>query len=234
MVMGKWFCFIVGMLVFSELRAQGDPILINGTVRDSSGKLLPGAVFVNKRTGEWKKAGKDGSYVFNMPHQDTVQVFVLGFEIKDITFKDSAYRQGYDYTIVLPEIIDELDEVEIIGVKTYSEIRKNINNLSVRQTDKYPDATIANPVSLLYEMFSKKEQSNRLAAYLEYQQKKESLLKDLFRLYNEYEIIDLDEFEFDNFIIYMNIPDDFLQTTADYDLAVYIKRQFKMYRQLGF
>jgi hypothetical protein len=55
------------------------------------------------------------------------------------------------------------------------------------------------------------------------------VLKQLFRLYNNYNIINLDEDEYDRFITFLNMPYEFLQHTSDYDLAVAIKRSYAGY-----
>ncbi|HPW87351.1 MAG TPA: hypothetical protein PLU78_09140, partial [Chitinophagales bacterium] len=67
------------------------------------------------------------------------------------------------------------------------------------------------------------------ASQLETEEAKRIVLKDLLRLYNNYNIIELEEDEFDRFITYLNMPYDFLQKTSDYDLAVSIKRMYASY-----
>lgn len=217
-----------------QLLAQEKEVVVYGTITDSVGNKLPGAVIVNKRTGLWNKGTKEGVFTFSMPRTDTLQFYVVGYQILDYCLKDSAIRENYDLKIKMPELFFELEEFEVKGVKSYSEIRKGINSVQMRVSDKYPGATIANPISLLFEKFSKKEQSNRLAAQLEYQLEVDNLLKDLFDLYNKYEIIDLNDHEYDNFIAFMGISDEYLKNSKDYDLALMIKKQYKAYRNLGY
>jgi hypothetical protein len=125
----------------------------------------------------------------------------------------------------------ELTEVQITAIKTHQQIRKSINNLYVPNTDLYPDAKpLQNPISYLYELISKKEKEKRLAANLQTEYSKRSILKELFRLYNAYNIIDLPEEDYENFITYLNIPYEYMQSVSDYDLAVIIKYKFKSYR----
>ena len=212
------FVFVV------SLSAQEKEVVLMGTIRDTLGNSLPGAVLVNKTTGLWKKGNKEGVFSFSMMRKDTMQVYVV----------DSIKKESYDVIIKMKELSYNLDEFVVKGVKSYNEIRKGINSVQLRIPDKYPDATIANPISLLFEKFSKKEQSNRLAAQLEYQLAMDNLLKDLFDLYNKYEIIDLNDHEYDNFIAFMGMSDEYLKASKDYDLALIVKKQFLLYRKLGY
>ena len=124
----------------------------------------------------------------------------------------------------------ELTEVQINAIRTHQQIRSEINQLYIRNTDINPDARpLTNPLSYLYELLSKHEKEKRVAAQLETEESKRIVLKNLFRMYNNYNIIDLDEDEFDRFITYLNIPFNYLQQTSDYDLAVSVKRMFAGY-----
>ena len=222
------FVFVV------SLSAQEKEVVLMGTIRDTLGNSLPGAVLVNKTTGLWKKGNKEGVFSFSMMQKDTMQVYVVGYEILEYVIDDSIKKESYDVIIKMKELSYNLDEFVVKGVKSYNEIRKGINSVQLRIPDKYPDATIANPISLLFEKFSKKEQSNRLAAQLEYQLAMDNLLKDLFDLYNKYEIIDLNDHEYDNFIAFMGMSDEYLKASKDYDLALIVKKQFLLYRKLGY
>lgn len=224
-------CFIV---FAGRILAQEKEVVIMGTIRDTLGNPLPGAVLVNKTTGLWKKGNKEGGFSFSMMRKDTMQVYVVGYEILEYALPDSSKKENYDVSIKMKELSYNLEEFEVKAVKSYSEIRKGINSVQLKIPDKYPDATIANPISLLFEKFSKKEQSNRLAAQLEYQLAMDNLLKDLFDLYNKYEIIDLNVHEYDNFIAFMGMSDEYLKSSKDYDLALLIKKQFTLYRKLGY
>lgn len=124
----------------------------------------------------------------------------------------------------------ELTEVQISAIRTHQQIREEINRLYVRNTDINPDARpLTNPLSYLYELLSKHEKEKRVASKLETEEAKRIVLKNLFRLYNNYNIIDLDEDEYDRFITYLNMPYSYLQQTSDYDLAVSIKRMYAGY-----
>ena len=89
---------------------------------------------------------------------------------------------------------------------------------------------VSSPITFLYQQFSKKEQSKRKVAYLENEDRKRELLKELFRLYVDYEIIVLNDEQFDDFITYLNVSDEFLIRSSQYDFLVFVKDRFRDYK----
>ncbi|MEZ5054000.1 MAG: hypothetical protein R2807_04430 [Chitinophagales bacterium] len=67
---------------------------------------------------------------------------------------------------------------------------------------------------------------------METEEAKRNILKELFRLYTSYNIINLEEDEYDRFITYLNMPYAYLQQTSDYDLAVSIKKMYAVIRKI--
>jgi hypothetical protein len=65
---------------------------------------------------------------------------------------------------------------------------------------------------------------------MENEDKKRELLKELFRIYIDYDIIQLDNKEFDAFIDYINISDEFLKSISQYDFILFVKERFQDYR----
>ncbi len=89
---------------------------------------------------------------------------------------------------------------------------------------------MSSPITFLYQQFSKKEQSKRLAAELWNEDRKRDLLKELFQHYVDYEIIILDNDQFDDFITYLNVSDEFMKNSTQYDFLIYVKDRFKDYK----
>jgi hypothetical protein len=162
---------------------------------------------------------------------DTLILLKKGYLPQKVTLTDSLPKTAFIFTVRMPKVPIELTEVQINAIKNHQQIRQSINQLSVKSTDLHPDARpMLNPLSYLYELLSRKEKDKRLAANLELEASKRIVLKEMFRLYNSYDIIDLPEEDYDNFITYINMPYEFLQRVSDYDLAVTVKRLYKAYR----
>jgi len=60
--------------------------------------------------------------------------------------------------------------------------------------------------------------------------RKRELLKELFKKYIDYDIIQLKDEEFDDFIDYCNVSEYFLKNSSQYDFLIHIKRRFKEYK----
>lgn len=174
---------------------------------------------------------KNGYFTSKINEKDTLVLFKNGYIPQKIYLHDSMSATNYEITVVMNRIPIELTEVQITAIKTHQQIRKSINNIYLPNTDLHPDAKpFQNPISYLYELISKKEKEKRLAANLETEYNKRNILKDIFRLYNAYNIIDLEEEDFESFITYLDMPYEFMQRVSDYDLAVTIKYKYKLYR----
>jgi hypothetical protein len=55
----------------------------------------------------------------------------------------------------------------------------------------------------------------------------------LLRLYVAYEIIDLKESEFDEFLLFLNLDPDFLKTASEMELITYIKDKFEHFKRFN-
>ena len=59
---------------------------------------------------------------------------------------------------------------------------------------------------------------------------KRALLKELFAKYVAADMIDLDNSEFDAFIDYCNVSDDFMKNSTQYEFILFIKKKFDIYK----
>jgi hypothetical protein len=151
--------------------------------------------------------------------------------VRRISFRDSIYKDVYTERVGLQMKSTVLSAVAIYPVKDLKEISKErsaIGKTQTRQTVGVTDA-VESPITFLYERFSREGKSREAVAILENEDNKHDILEELFRTYIRAGVISLDESEFDSFIAYLNIPEDFLRTASDYDLAVYIRQRFLVY-----
>ena len=58
---------------------------------------------------------------------------------------------------------------------------------------------------------------------------KKDILKDLFRLYIQHDIIDLTEEEFEIFIVYCNLSEEFIKEASQFELVMAIKGKYKAF-----
>jgi hypothetical protein len=125
-----------------------------------------------------------------------------------------------------------LKEVSVFAPRTLKEIDKDIYNLdSTKAYKSYTDINgIESPITYLYERFSKFGRSKQKVAEWENEDLKRNILRDLFRLYIKYDIIDLNEDEFDAFIRYCNLSEDFIKEASQLELVMAIKGKYETFK----
>jgi len=57
-------------------------------------------------------------------------------------------------------------------------------------------------------------------------------VKELLRLYVAFEIIDLPEAIFDDFITFLNIDENFIKTASEMELVLFIKDKYDHFKSL--
>ncbi|MCB9034650.1 MAG: hypothetical protein H6553_12490 [Chitinophagales bacterium] len=223
---------LIYILVFSicGLIAQ-NTVTIHVEIKDENGFVIPFVDVANRRIQFGFSSDKEGKFTTQLLKTDSLILLKRGYVTQIISLKDSLSKKDYFLKIEMPRVPIELTEVQISAIKSHQQIRKEINKIAEPDYRLHPDAKpLMNPLSYLYQLISKKEKEKALVAKLETEEAKRIVLKELFRLYNNYNIIDLPENDYDNFISYMNLPYEFMQNVSDYDLAVSIKKLYKYYR----
>ena len=204
--------------------------MIKGLVRDEAGRELSLIYVVNQRTGSGNFGLPGGKFELKVLPTDTVLISSRGYMVNKFRAADSLIVNRDIYITLYPTSI-QLKEVAVTAIKRTSEIRDDINKLGVRNTDTYKKVNaFVSPITALYERFSKMEKQKREIAILENEDRKRKVLKDLFRNYISYDLIELDDEEFENFIAYLNLSEQFMKESTDYELAETIRKKFKTYR----
>lgn len=122
----------------------------------------------------------------------------------------------------------------IISHREIEQIQQDIEKLGYKKEDYMLTGVDAfqSPLTFLYQAFSKRERVKREIAEKRNDDAKRKLLKELFQKYIDNQIMDLNEEEFDSFIDFINVNDEFLKNSSQYDFIMYVKRKFEMYRSM--
>jgi hypothetical protein len=232
------FLTVLFLFVAAFSKAQAPPvvspktILVTGYVFDlNDTNALPAPIIVNKRMQTGQSFAAGGQFSLSGLQTDTFLITAGGYEVKRICFHDSIPKDVYALKIGLSLRTNLLKSVSIYPVKDLNAIKREREALGVvetRQTIGVTDA-FESPITYMYDRFSKYGKSRAEVAQLENQDKIHEVLKDLFRTYISAGVIDLDESEFDEFINYLNLPESYLKTASDYELAVTIKQRYLQY-----
>ena len=222
---------IVGML-FIALSGFSQEIRIVGMVKDPNGQGIPSAIIVNNRTRQGTFGNGRGEFVLNCLKTDTLSITALSYYTRQLCFKDSVLMDAYHPTVYLDDRSYTLPVVEYIAPRDIQSIEEDLRKVGFNEDDYRLSGINAmqSPITFLYQQFSKKEQSRVKVAYMEYADKKRALLKELFHLYVSYEIIDLSNDEFDAFIDFMQVSDDFMRSSNQYEFLEYVKIEFARYK----
>jgi len=204
-------------------------ITVNGHVTDKEGHTtLVNIMVVDQHSGNGTFAAANGVFTIKVQRTDTIMVTARDYAIKKLCFRDSANKSIFNIHVRLDSLHFELNDVYIHPQASLPEIHKEINNLgNVPNTDTYKDVAITSPITLLWERFSKIEQSKRKVAQMENEDNRRQVLKELLHLYIKNDIIKLDDKSFDDFIDYCKLSDEFIKSCTDYELVMAIKQRYQ-------
>ncbi|NND76737.1 MAG: hypothetical protein HKN39_00960 [Flavobacteriales bacterium] len=215
------------------LSSQDSQVRIVGSAFDKeTGNKLINILVVNKTNGNGTFGDKYGDYNILVGKNDSIVISAFGYSSFTFSLKDSIPRTAYSIKPLLSKPLYFLKPVTIIAERELEDIVEDIQELGYTKEDYMLSGVDAlqSPITFLYQVFSRRERSKRLVAELVNEERKRRLLKELFRKYIDYEIIDLEDNEFDEFIDYCSVSESFLQSSSQYEFLMYIKY---MYRQWG-
>ncbi len=225
------FLFLVPFCMIGQLRDTTD-IIIRGELRDEMDQPIPNAIIINRTTKKGAFGKPNGSFELKCQRGDTLAITSLGFQTRYVTYTDSLQSNDFRLKLYLDTRSFMLAEVEVFAPRDLEQIQEDILKLGYNEKDYMLSGinAAASPITFLYQQFSRIERSKREVAYLENEDRKRELLKELFRLYVDYEIITLDDAQFDDFITYLNVSDEFLIQSSQYDFLIYVKDRFRDYK----
>lgn len=227
---------ILSVALFAEgASAQGE-VTIHGTVHSSSNeKAYYDLMVVNKRSRTGTFGNADGTFTVRALTTDTLLIGSIGHRTAMITLADSAWKEEYNVSVRLLPLQVQLREVEIISQRTLQEIQRDIQKLGYRESDfriSQVDA-LQSPITFLYQEFSRRERSKRMVAQMRNEDRKRELLRELLQQYVAYDIINLNDEAFDDFIDFCAVPEEVIKGLTQYDFLLYVKKKYELYASLG-
>lgn len=222
--------FIAGSS-FLSLGQSCDKVLFTGRVIDSAQtQSFYNLMLVNRRTGQGVFGQPNGTFSIYVNNGDTVALSVKNYLlIKTVVVADSNCQ--YKHTYYLERKFSELPEVSVRPLKSLEQIKEERQELALRETRTVTGVDIfQSPITALYQTFSKKEQNKRWIAEQEYHDDQRRIVKELLRNYVAYDIIDLTEEQFDQFISFLNINEDFLKTATEMELITFIQDKYEHFK----
>jgi len=227
------FILIVILSVGFVSSQEKQRVLLKGRVMDT---LQPQGFYnlmiVNRTSGRGVFGNPDGSFSVYVDENDSINLSTKGYPIYGFRAHADSNQQML-ILAVLENKVQEAAEVIVRPLKTLQQIKEERQSLALRETRTVTGlASIAHPITALYEQFSKREKNKRLIAEWEFRDNKVRVLKELLRLYVSYDIVNLSDEEFDDFISFLNVDENFLKTASEMELILFIKDKFEHYSRM--
>jgi hypothetical protein len=228
--------FVPAFLISVALTAQQASVIVSGRVydRERPSERLPDLMIINLRTAQGTFGKADGGFSVTALPYDTLLIASTGYEFRKFTFRDSTAKPAYWLDVPLTRLKVELREVSVFSPRELNSIYKDIEKLGYRKSDFQLSGinVLESPITFLYQEFSQFQRLKRHNAERINDEKRRQLLKDLLVTYVSYDIIQLDNDEFDAFIDFCQVPEMYLKSASQYDFCLYIKQKFLVYQSM--
>jgi hypothetical protein len=189
-------------------------------------------MIINRTTGRGVFGQPDGTFNVYCNENDSINLSTKGYPIYGFRVKsDSNFQMRI--SCILENRIQEEKEVIVRPLKTLQQIKEERASLSMRETRMVTGIEVLrSPITALYQRFSEREQNKQWVAKMEFKDNQTKVLKELLRLYISYDIVNLSEEDFEDFINFLNIDENFLKTSSDLDLVTFIKDKYEHYMRM--
>jgi len=211
------------------LTAGDSVVVISGAVSDESGRWVPSSMVVNRRSSAGEFVGSDREFLVRARLGDTLVFGAVGYHTMERLVATDARMD-----IRLKVLQVEVGTAEVIAPRTLREIVRDIQALGYREEDFRLSGVDAmqSPITFLYETFAREAQSRRLVAQLENDDQRRELLQELFTKYVDYDIVDLEPWEFDAFARFCDPGDAMLKQWSQYEFIQYVKQRYQVFRMM--
>ncbi|MBP6390193.1 MAG: hypothetical protein KA175_06205 [Flavobacteriales bacterium] len=227
---------LLASLVMAGQTLAQEEVTVHGKVvaRGHQGSYYD-LMVVNKRTRTGSFGNAEGTFTVRMLRTDTLLIGLGGYVTRPVTVRDSVVKESYDILVMLSPWTIVLPEASVLSERTLKQIQADISKLGYRESD-YRVSTVdalQSPITFLYQEFSRRERSKREVARLENEDRKRALLQELLHLYVEYDIINLSQDSFDDFIDFCAVPDELIKGLTQYEFLMYVRKKYELYTSVG-
>ena len=204
-------------------------VVMSGSVADESGRWVPSSMVVNRRTSAGEFVGSDGEFLVRACVGDTLVFGAVGYHTQERIVKG---MERWEVNLRILNV--EVGTAEVIAPRTLQEIVRDIQALGYKEEDFRVSGinALESPITFLYETFSREAQSRRLVAQLENDDRRRDLLQELFIKYVDYDIVELEPWEFEAFARFCDPGDDLLKRWSQYEFILYVKQRYQVFRMM--
>lgn len=227
------FLFGFTLLLFQHTFAC-EKVLLKGKVVDSlNPHIYYDFMVVNRTKGVGFFGQPNGTFSLYVNENDSINISVKGYELIGFKVKPNEDCQ-HNFFQYLNRKATELMEVVVRPIKSLEQIKEERASLALRETRTVTGVNLLlSPITALYQAFSKTEKNKRWIAEQEFKDNQRKVVKELLRLYVSYDIIQLSEDQFDDFILFINVDVNFFKTATEFELVTFIKDKYSHYKLLN-
>ncbi len=223
---------LLGIMLLCNLNvsAQSEKVVVMGQVygmNNTTDLLTLFVVSQEHQTGNFGNA--NGTYRIHVNRKDTVLIGSIGYFTVKICVADSAPTDTVIVDVYLKQLEFYLKQVTVLAPRDLRRIYEDIEELGYQEGDYRLTGVadpLTSPITALYETYNRHAKQARLARQLINDAKRRDLLKELFKKYVDYNIIDLSDDQFDEFVEYLDVSDSFLKNSSQYDFIIFVKHKY--------
>lgn len=228
---------LVALILFSSVgltSAQDcEQVLFTGKVQDT---LRPNTFYnlmvINRTTGRGAFGQPNGTFSVYASDGDSISLSITGYPAVHTSIVADSNCQFKESFIIEGDYL-ELQAVEVRPLKSLKEIKEERQSLALRETRTVTGVEmLQSPITALYQAFSRKERTKRWIAEQEFKDDQLNIVKELIRTYIAFDIIELSDDEFEEFINFLNMDDQFLKTASEMELITFIQDKFEHYKMI--
>lgn len=223
--------FFFALAISSAFSQDCEQVLFAGKVEDTlRPKSFYNLMVINRTTGQGVFGQPNGKFSVYANNGDTIALSVTGYPVVSLVVVADSNCQSKEL-VYIEGLEQEIDQVIVRPLKSLEQIRAEREALALRETRMVTGIEmIQSPITALYQAFSKKERTKRWIAEQEYRDSQANVLKELIRTYVAYDIIKLSDEEFEEFIYFLNMDEQFLKTASELELITFIQDKFVHYK----
>jgi hypothetical protein len=187
---------------------------------------------INKTTGRGVFGQPNGYFSVYVNAKDKIALSIKGYPVYEFIAAADSDCQNHILAYI-ERIPQEIEQVIVRPLKSLEQIKEERQALTLRETRLVTGINVLeSPITALYQAFSKKEQNKRWISEQQYKDDQRRVVKELLRLYVAFDIIDLPEATFDDFITFLNIDENFIKTASEMELVLFIKDKYDHFKAL--
>ncbi|PHR34987.1 MAG: hypothetical protein COA38_03380 [Fluviicola sp.] len=226
---------IVALIVFfsigySSAQEDCEQVLFTGRVQDT---LIPNTFYnlmvINRTTGRGAFGQPDGTFSVYASNGDSISLSITGYppvHTRVVADSNCQFKRSF----IIEGNPQEFEAVIVRPLKSLQEIREERQALALRETRTVTGIEmLQSPITALYQAFSKKERTKRWIAEQEHKDDQLNIVRELIRTYAAYDVIELNDEEFEEFIYFLNMDEQFLKTASEMELITFIQDKFQHY-----